>query len=510
MSPAVAAPLDPRGHRRLERLLMALVIVAMGLRIAASDRRPVHADEAMNATIVGHMLLGQPYRYDPHDHHGPTLYYISYAWMRLRGIRGIADMDAVMLRIPAACAGAAAIFLLLLLRTELNTVEAAAAGLLIAGAAPMVYYGAYFIHETLVSSLALLIILALGKYYDDEKHRRGWIFVAGAALGALAATKETFSLIAVAAFAAWAVIAGIDWRRGLARTRPGVAAGLLLAAVVAISVALLFFTSAGHYPAGAKSMLAGIFRFVQRAKGEGHQKPWWTYLAWLTQTGRYRMAWTGVGIIALAAIGTVAALRRGAGALRFVGPFAFILAGFYTVIPYKTPWLMLDFLVPAAVVAGYGAGVLLRAAKATGRRAYFPTLLAVFILAGFMARDTCRLAFLCPSDDRNPLAYSPTVPDADNIAPAVEAVAARVPDGRNLLVQVIGTNYWPLPWCLRRFPNVGYWSEPPATLRGTVVIATMPLADAVTRKLGPGWSAQYFGLRPGFLLLLYSPARNAP
>ncbi len=55
-----------------------------------------------------------------------------------------------------------------------------------------------------------------------------------------------------------------------------------------------------------------------------------------------------------------------------------------------------------------------------------------------------------------------------------------------MIIHVIcpGKDYWPLPWYLRSFPNVGYWTEadnvePPAV----VIIASPKVEPALMKKL---------------------------
>ena len=50
---------------------------ALGLRCVRMEDRPMHADEAVHAVILGEMLETGVYRYNPHDSHGPTLYYLE-------------------------------------------------------------------------------------------------------------------------------------------------------------------------------------------------------------------------------------------------------------------------------------------------------------------------------------------------------------------------------------------------------------------------------------------------
>ena len=58
--------------------LVAIALTAgLALRLARLDVRPMHHDEANQAVKFGALLERGEYRYDAHDHHGPTLYYLS-------------------------------------------------------------------------------------------------------------------------------------------------------------------------------------------------------------------------------------------------------------------------------------------------------------------------------------------------------------------------------------------------------------------------------------------------
>jgi predicted membrane-bound mannosyltransferase len=57
--------------------LGGILIVAGWLRLHDLGSRPMHADEANQAVKLGALLERGEYRFDPYDHHGPTLYYFA-------------------------------------------------------------------------------------------------------------------------------------------------------------------------------------------------------------------------------------------------------------------------------------------------------------------------------------------------------------------------------------------------------------------------------------------------
>ena len=52
----------------------------------------MHTDEAVNAYIVGQLLAGQKYTYDPQDRHGPALSALALPVVRLQGAKTFAEL----------------------------------------------------------------------------------------------------------------------------------------------------------------------------------------------------------------------------------------------------------------------------------------------------------------------------------------------------------------------------------------------------------------------------------
>ena len=162
----------------------------------------------------------------------------------------------------------------------------------------------------------------------------------------------------------------------------------------------------------------------------------------------------------------------------------------------------MNFLAPWSVVAGYGLAGLWNSA---GGRMRWSAALGVAGLAAFLlARESYRLCFRYPDEPHNPYSYSPTSPDLARLAARIDELAGSAPRGRNLLIQVVAPDYWPLPWYLRKFPRVGYWGELAAPLGGDAIIAALEQAPAVEARLADGWKREEFGLRADMLIVLYT------
>src|SRR2546422_10726799 len=79
------------------------LLVAMGagiaLRCARLEVRPMHNDEAVNAIKFGRLWEQGTYKYDPNEHHGPTLYYATVALARITGAADFEHFTEKRLRV---------------------------------------------------------------------------------------------------------------------------------------------------------------------------------------------------------------------------------------------------------------------------------------------------------------------------------------------------------------------------------------------------------------------------
>ena len=182
----------------IPRLLLALaVVIALALRCPQLGLRPMHNDEAVNALKFRPLLEHGDYHYDPAEHHGPTLAYLTLAWTRLTGAPDFAHLTEARLRLLPVLFGIGLILLLPLVADGLGREAALCAALLTAISPAMVFYSRYYIHEMIFVFFTFLALAAAWRYLRNP--RLGWALLAGAALGLMQCSKETFVLPLAAA-----------------------------------------------------------------------------------------------------------------------------------------------------------------------------------------------------------------------------------------------------------------------------------------------------------------------
>lgn len=516
-------------------LFLCAVLGALAFRLVRLDIRPMHPDEANQAVKFGQLLERGDYRFDPRDHHGPTLYYLTLPSAWASGDKTLADLDERVLRLVPALGGAALLLVFLLFAGGLSREAILAAAALAAVSPALTYYSRFYIQETLLV-LFLAALLGCGWRYA-RKRSALWAGLAGASAGLMAATKET-SLILFGGLAAAFVLltvfesvrtrrrpvvqAGDAWIWRDSRTKRPAAGHVLLFLAVAAATAALFYSSFFRNLPGLADAVRAIGSSLARAGHPGvHDHPWYYYfqtLAWTRTAGS--PVWSEAFLLFLALAGGIAALGPDAGRdgsprfLRFVLFFTAVTAAVYSLIPYKTPWNLLPFYLGLVILAGNGVALLLR----VSRFKLAKILVVALLVPGFadLARQSCRASYERPADPANPYAYAQTSPDFLKLVAAVEKAAAAAPEKTDLLVEVVAApeETWPLPWYLRRFGKVGYWTSLEAAAKdvpagqAAVVIAAASFADRLAAALGDGYEQTFYGLRPEVVLSLF--VRRAP
>ena len=497
--------------------LTALVVLVAGVALVlwslSLDQRPMHNDEAVNGIKFGKLWEHGGYKYDPNEHHGPSLYYATLALSRLTGApKDFDQLSESRLRLTTVLFGVGLILLLPLVADGLGRKATVWAALFTAVSPAMVFYSRYYIHEVLLAFFSFLALAAGWRYWRSRK--LGWALLAGAGVGLMHATKETF----VISLAAAALALGMNqlWNRWLDAAVPPAPPRRLglkhLAAAVAVwlSVALLLFSSFFTNAAGLLDSVLTYLPWLRRAEGASpHIHPWYFYLQRLLFFHAAKgPVWSEALILALAAIGAWAAfVRRGLGDasasfVRFLALYTLALTSAYSLISYKTPWCLMGFWHGMILLAGVGAAWLIRSA----RQRILRLALDVLLLAG--AGHLTWQAWLAnttyAADRSNPYVYAQTSPDLLNLVRKVEALAQLSPEGNQMLVKVVvpDGDYWPLPWYLRNLKKIGWWDQLPADPFAPVMIVSAELRAALDEKK-THLMIGYFQIRPQVFLELY-------
>ena len=144
--------MDKASARRLWLRWLAFVFIALiglAVRLPYLGARPMHTDESVNAYIVGQLLAGEKFNYDPQDRHGPALALLALPLARMQGAQSFPDLTESQLRLTPVVAGTITILLFGAAVDLFGLAPCVLAALLFALAPLPVYYDRYFIHESL-------------------------------------------------------------------------------------------------------------------------------------------------------------------------------------------------------------------------------------------------------------------------------------------------------------------------------------------------------------------------
>jgi uncharacterized protein (TIGR03663 family) len=488
----------------------AVSVLSIGamLRIFNLGLKPLHADEGVNGLFLLGLFREGIYRYNPANYHGPSLYYFALVSSSVSHLLfGNEGPSTLAIRAVPVAFGIALIGLLLTFRARLGDIGTLTAAGLVAFSPGMVYLSRDFIHETLLGFFTLWVVVWGLRFWDSKKLNH--LFLISLAASLMICTKET-APISLFALTVAAGVAQVWVRRDRGLSAAEFGGWTRLAWLVVASVALfltcsfLFFSSfLGNYPQGVRDAVT-TYTYWTRTGMTQHGAPWHTYVVWLLREE--------APIFILAAMGTVLAMvQRNSRLAVFAGIWALVLLAAYSVIPYKTPWILLNIIVPMSIVGGAGLQILrdYLVKHYSGRLTqFFPAALSVVALA-ICFYQSVQLSFFHYDDDRYLYPYVQTRRDFMNLVAEINEVAA-TRGGMQTRVAVLTPDYWPLPWYLRDYRKVAYFGKVTPT-DFPIVVGSLSQMVELQHLLAGGYQLKgWYPLRPGVDLVLYVANETTP
>ena len=364
---------------------------------------------------------------------------------------------------------------------------------------------------------AVLVFFVLRMLLGWDEGRPMYLMLASASTVLLFATKETAfitigtMLIACVCVWIWRKIYGgavgeikqddlaptaLTWTHFREKLGGGANVSLIFAvvALVFIYIGILFFSSFFTHWEGVKGAFEAYAFWTTTGNKDHTQNGPLAYAKWLMKIES--------PIFILSAVGSLIAWFKARHRFAiFTAFWAFGLFLAYTIIPYKTPWLALSFILPMCLIAGYAINeiaasrdILLKIVAALA------ALLAVVIL-GYQTYD---LNFVSYDDDSKPYVYAHTRRGFLDLIERMEYYAEKSGSGKETTIEVVSPEYWSMPWYTRDYPKANYHgvTVPANTAEMIVAQRNGQLIEAVSK-----YSAHYkyvgtYPLRPGVDLML--------
>jgi uncharacterized protein (TIGR03663 family) len=511
----------PDPSRTAWRIACAAILIVAGLlRLLYLTEKVLHHDEGVNGLFMASLFRRGFYHYDPSNYHGPTLYYFGLLTTTLNSfLYGKYGLSTFAVRLVPALFGIGMVWLVFYFRRSIGMFGSLAGALLVAVSPGFVFFSRYFIHEILFVFFTLSLAVTVMRY--RETARPLYLMLASASAASLFATKETYIITAaVLMLALLCAHLYMSFRTKLARNpaegkslarkkavaspkqgaehgsprriHQWIAAGALFATIYVLFYSS-FFT---NFPKGVYDSVR-TFGYWGHTGVTQYLSPWSTYVKWLSREELPAMVLGGLGII-------VALYQARSRFAVFSAFWALGMTAAYSLLPYKTPWLALNPLLPIVIMAGYFLGQWFDlGAKEQSPLLRISAVFALLVGVAASSYQAIDLSFFSYDDDSIPYVYAHTRRDFLGLVDEIETVASHNPAGKNIGVTVMSPEHWPLPWYLREYPNCGYYGTVVPTSE-PVIVALQAQSEQIEKTAGTLYRRFHsYELRPGVSLVLY-------
>jgi uncharacterized protein (TIGR03663 family) len=543
-------------------IFLLAVVIAAWLRFDQIGLKPFHHDEGVNSYFLLNLAHSGTYKYDPTNYHGPTLYYFALVALRIFGETDLA------LRLSPALFGLLTVAMVWLLRKHLGKFGTPVAAFCLALSPCLVYFSRDFIHEMSFGSFSLGLVAGAWRYAESKKFK--WLALAAISAGLLFATKETaivnalVMIVAIICAAFWDAVRNLirqrqftpaalvrNLRRDTAAVMPSLD-HLLAAIIIFVFINVFFYSSLFTNTKGVRAAVESVVLWTGRS-GSEHVKTFWYYAGILVKLE--------LPLLLGSLLAGVIIIWRGTRFWLFTGAWTLGTALAYSIIGYKTPWLMLSFVIPMALVCGYLAEQIYSLLPTLSLRLVWAAVVVVALIA--CGRMAWKVNFEGYDDNGNKNGYFAGTIEKRLVQPYInqpaesgDGLIARFirGKGRNLLtpyldgtygyvyaqtdrglmglldelkretdklptkdqtaIYVAAPEYWPLPWYLRDYKAhfAGKWPVAPGeglNISEPVIIANANQQSSLEGIQGWHPGSQAYTMRPGVELMLFIRDENA-
>jgi len=288
----------------------------------------------------------------------------------------------------------------------------------------------------------------------------------------------------------------LTWRNFYGKLGTGRQQMVLIFAIIAVFlyISILFFSSFFTYADGINKAIEAYTIWTKTGNTAHTQNGTLAYLKWGMK------AESPILIISL--LGTLIALVKGKQRFAmFTAFWAFGLFAAYTIIPYKTPWLDLNFIMPMCLIAGYGLGELVTSRNMKLKAAAMALAVAAIALLSY---QTYEQSFVRYDDGETPYVYAHTRRGFLDLMNEIDHYAEKSGKGYDATIEIVSPDYWPMTWYLLKYSHANFFGNPVDVGASEMIISKKNDQDAIALQK---YSQHYkyvgvYPLRPGVNLVL--------
>ena len=516
-----------------------ILLIAAIVRVAFLDIKPPHFDEGINGWFCDQMAKTGFYAYDPTNYHGPLHFYVLFVSLQLFG------RSLWALRLPVVLASLLTIFWIFLFRPFLSRTVCYLAALGMAISPGFIFYDRYSIHESWLVLFLIVTFWGILGISTSREPRYFWGFILG--LTGMILTKETY-IIHLAAFGAAGCLVLVLRQltlQGRSLQCPGVAnpgaaksvanpdaasnappardrlqrrtrlpvRHIVGAILVGVTLIIFFYSGNFRYWRGLEGLYQTFLPWTKTAvEAAGHGKPDFDlfplvppFVARVPALGalaNFKLNWYWIRLLLdyewFAVAGLLFSFRfilGGNPALRFLAIYGLGVLLAYSIVPYKTPWCIISIAWPFLFL---GAALLEFIAKQLNRLVAVLVALPLFAHAAWKSYD---LNFVKFDNAKELYVYVQTFREYRNFVDPILEKGAKNPESKTKLSGlVLLSSYFPIPWDLGEFPNIGYYnanSAWPQKLDADFIVVDEDKADKLEKGLKDRYFTKDFRLRDG-------------
>ena len=284
-----------------------------------------------------------------------------------------------------------------------------------------------------------------------------------------------------------------NFRRSLGQNRDRV---LLIAGVAVIFVYLgvLFFSSFFTYKEGVGKAFEAYSIWTKTGSKDHTQNGRLAYFKWGMKVES--------PLYILGILGSIISLLWARHRLAmFTALWGMGLMLAYILIPYKTPWLALSFLLPMCISAGYALGQMIES-RNTGLKIAGIVLAITGVV--MLSWETYDLSFVRYDDEEMGYVYAHTKRGVNDLIAEINHYAERSGKGKDATIEIVSPDYWPMTWYLNDYPHANFFGQLVDASTSEMIIAKKDVqdADVIKRYSGHYRYVGVYPLRPGVNLIL--------
>lgn len=467
--------------------IILITLLALVLRLVMLDLRAPHFDEGINGWFVDQMRATGTFRYSPENFHGPWHFYNIFLSQELLG------RNLWALRIPTVIASVLTVPVIFLFGRWFGRIAIRWAALAFAVSTAGTFYGRYAIHESWFVLFIILFTWGAIALWQDRDKAGLWAFIIG--LTGMLLNKETYIIhvgsliLAAIVFILWnKLVPIIDSQKNFPK-RTWSNKDAWIGSIIAIFVLIFFYSGNFLYFEGILGPFQAIVEWTKTGNaGNGHEKAMYDILPfvnyyWLALITRYewpvligliwsiRYMWTGTAVPRLLAILGIGVLLA------------------YSIIPYKTPWCIITIIWPWFIFFGI--------AVESSKRKWIKIFAIVVLIASLT--QAIRLNFFNFESDYEPYVYVHSYNSLYDFTDPLVNLAKSDSSYYQTKGAIYLESYYPLPWILGDFKNIGYYGGGTPYILPDVqfYVVERKNAELLRKFLGKDYVEVSFKLRSG-------------